>query len=82
MPDANGLHPLSRPIATVLTTGAGSAAGAIVAVHAGHPTAGSATTALVAGFVALIGGADAVARAIDPWVWRHLAVPPNLRYQR
>jgi len=37
---------------------------------------------LVVGFVALIGGADAVARAIDPWVWRHLAVPPNLRYQR
>jgi hypothetical protein len=82
MPNADGLHPLSRPIATAVTTGVGSTAGAIVGAHVGHPTAGSATTALVAGMVALIGGAETVARLIDPWVRRHLAAPPSPRYQR
>jgi uncharacterized membrane protein YccC len=82
MPNSDGPHPLSKLIATFLTTGAGSAAGAIVALHLGHPTAGSATTAAVAAGVAFIGGADTVARGIDPWVRRQLTAPPNPRYQQ
>jgi hypothetical protein len=66
MPNSDGLRPLSKPIATALTTGIGSAAGAVVALHVGHPTAGSATTATVAGALALFGGADAAARAFAP----------------
>jgi F0F1-type ATP synthase membrane subunit b/b' len=65
-PASDGLHPLSKPVATALTTGIGSAAAAVVVLHVGHPTAGSATTAAIAGLVALIGGADTVARVIAP----------------
>jgi len=82
MSNADGLHPFSRPIATFLTTVLGSGAGALVALHLGHPTAGSATTAGVAAGVAFIGGVDTVARGIDPLVRRYLAPPPNPRYQR
>ena len=81
MPNQDELHPLSKPVATFITTGVGSAAGAIVAFHVGHPTAGSVTTAAVAGMIALIGGIDTVARAVDPFV-RSLAAPPNAGYQR
>jgi hypothetical protein len=81
MPPSDGLHQFSKPIATALTTGIGSAAGAIVAFHVGHPTAGSATTAVCAGALAFLGGADSVARAIDPFV-RALMAPPNPGYQR
>ena len=82
MPNADGLHPFSKPIATFLTTGLGSVIGAIVTLHLGHPTAGATATAAVASGVAFIGGADTVARAIDPWVRRHLTAPLNPRYQR
>ncbi len=82
MPNTDELHPLSMPIATFITTITGSAAGALVVLHVGHPTAGSATTAGVASAFAFIGGAATVARAIDPWVRRHLTAVPNPRYQR
>lgn len=81
MTSSDGLNPFSKPIAIALTTGIGSAAGAIVALHVGHPTAGSAATAACAGMVALLGGADTVARVIDPFV-RSLMPPPNPGYQR
>jgi hypothetical protein len=85
MSNADGLHPLSKPIATVLATGIGSATGAIVGLHLGHPTAGSAATAGVAGAVAFIGGTDTIAWGIDPLVRgliRFLAGPSATAYQR
>lgn len=80
MSDANGLHPLSLPAATALTAGIGSAAGAIVVAHVPHPTAGSAASAMVAGLFACIGGAETVARVIDPFV-RYMTAPSNANYQ-
>jgi hypothetical protein len=83
MANADELHLLSKPVATMVTSAAGSAAGIIVAAHVGHPTAASVTSAGFAGMLALIGGVDTVARFIDPWVrvgdiiFRELMAPPN-----
>jgi hypothetical protein len=84
MPSADGLHPLSKPIATILATGIGSVTGVIVGLHVGHPTAGSAATAGVAGTVAFIGGTDTIARGIDPFVRALIRslTAPSAAYQR
>jgi hypothetical protein len=88
MSNVDTLHPLSRPVATMFTTGAGSAAGIIVAAHVGHPTAASVTSGAVAGAVTAIGGVYTVAWVVDPIVrmadafFRSLMAPPSRAYQR
>ena len=82
MPNMDGLHRFPGRSRPPLLRGVGSTAGAIVGAHAGHPTAGSATTAIVPDFVAMIGEAETVARFLDPWIRRHLAAPPSPRYQQ